>query len=326
MPDRHHEIILFNRCRFVNSLWGPKAATHKRGRFIQNGIAGTMANAVKFLRVASNVDNKVQECRAFIRDMERHKYFLSADADAQEQHRNDCEYLGHLLEELRVLTLALLEIGNLPLLHKEYLAGFRHLDLNKVGQMHDEPEYLYSQPLGYAIRFIDAAKLTADNAEEHTSLIGVLERILRQTPHIFHSQGIKPKREAEVHKPLLDLLSAVFPDTIDRPSIPQISKAYQPDIGIGSLGVAIEIKFSNDKSEIKNHLDQIYADMHGYSGDKWNKFYALIFTTEPIVFEERILANWKLTNADVRWTPIVVYGGGDVTKRSQSAGKKKQNG
>ncbi|OAI44327.1 hypothetical protein AYO42_00850 [Rhizomicrobium sp. SCGC AG-212-E05] len=280
-----------------------------------------MADQSALKRVASALDEKIKQCRAHLRQMELHGYYLVAhkDPDYDSAFTDECQYMGYLLEEARIATLLLLEVGQLPLMHREFRLGIKQFDLSSVSQIPDEPDDLHSEALTYTDRIVEAAKLAIGIVDEETNLVVVVERLLWQTPHLLHAFGIKPTREAEVHKALLDILCATFPDTIDRPDIPQIGKVYQPDIGIKSLRVAIEVKYSDDKTDVKNHIDQIYADMHGYSGnDAWTKFYALIFTPEPILFTERIVANWKSTNADLRWTPIVVHGlGGKPTQKNK---------
>jgi hypothetical protein len=60
-------------------------------------------------------------------------------------------------------------------------------------------------------------------------------------------------------------MSFSFRDVTREIPVPKIFKTYKPDIGVPSLMVAAEYKFIDSHQEAKNALDEIYADMKGYS-------------------------------------------------------------
>ncbi len=82
---------------------------------------------------------------------------------------------------------------------------------------------------------------------------------------------------------------------------------------------AAEYKFSDSEAEVKKALDEIYADMKGYSGhDEWRTFFAVIYTTDAIVHQDKLEAEFRGIKADINWTPIILVGKGSRARRRRS--------
>lgn len=261
-------------------------------------------------------------CRSQVRYIERHglHYVTGSYQDIEGDIESQAQkaHLAALLRQLYLATQVMIEAANLPLLRAEFYEEFKGQEskLSELESPDEDPEITYSPALTMITRYIEAVgALADDDAEETVDAIAIVENLLEQTPHILHARNVTPTCEADVHKVMLDIFETVFSSTINKPSIAQTLKHYEPDVGIPELGIAIEFKFATDKNSVKNDVDQIYADMHGYSGDpSYDRFYAVIYTTEPLYTTAKVLKQWEVTKADVRWKPLMVHGTGDNKK------------
>lgn len=141
--------------------------------------------------------------------------------------------------------------------------------------------------------------------------LDVFRTILENTPAIVELTETDPKKESDVQKAVMKVLKIAFPDAEREPSISHVFKHYKPDFGIRSLMAAAEYKFADSLAEVRKSLDEIYADMKGYSGHyDWRTFYAVIYTTDTLINPKEIEAEFTSVGADVNWSPIVVVGKG----------------
>lgn len=181
-----------------------------------------------------------------------------------------------------------------------------------VGEFHSEVVGMLSRhqtALADLLGFGEMTGTDATREEQH------LERILLNTPKIIFDRGLVPENEKAVRKAVYDVLVHVFPSTLREIPVPQVTKTYKPDIGVQSLKVAIEYKFSGSEEEVKKAVGGLYEDMRGYAGSEdWTKFYAVIYMSEPFFTIDQIMSEFKHTRADDNWVPILVHGAGKRRK------------
>lgn len=71
----------------------------------------------------------------------------------------------------------------------------------------------------------------------------------------------------------------------------------------------IEIKFEDTLAKAKANVDEVYADMKGYSGsDDWITFYAASYMMESFLTTKDVEEKWESVGVDRAWKPIVGEG------------------
>ncbi|GLS35446.1 hypothetical protein GCM10010869_10340 [Mesorhizobium tianshanense] len=176
-------------------------------------------------------------------------------------------------------------------------------------------EDFYSPVLGELNATFEAMAVMVDGSA--TTGMSMLESILKNTAGIIDDQGLDPTKEGEIDDAIAKIVRYVFPDFVNKPQIDKAVINYKPDFGVKSLGALVEYKFAVDVKGVKVALEGISADMINYAGDpNWGKFYAVIYTTRPILHAERIEAHFTSSTRDAdRWSIIFVNGpGGPRTK------------
>lgn len=272
---------------------------------------------------ASSIDACRQQLRECERTFEYHpdgsgNYLETAEHDADKQ------YLGHLIGQANLRILILLERAALPLFRQSYARGFERFEgkLDDVDQSPYDPADLLSHPLIYIDQAFDAlvAMIRRRDTTEISGL-ALFERILRQAPYIIEDRRMVPSSEADVRKPLFDVLKTVFPDAQREVPVSHIFKIYKADLGSRQLRALSEVKYAINEVELRAQIGGIYEDIKGYSGDPhWKHFFALFYTAAPIAAPERLEAEFKLSRVDMSWIPIIVHGGGT---RKSLVGKRK---
>jgi hypothetical protein len=138
-----------------------------------------------------------------------------------------------------------------------------------------------------------------------------LQSILNNSAQIVADAGIEPKSEAELRRPLYNVIKLWFPDTTLRAGIVQPTKNYVPDIGVPSLKTTIELKFANSEQEMKKAVGELYTDMHGYEGSEdWTHHFGLIYATKPAFTSDQVAAELKRVKANLTWRIVTVLGVG----------------
>ena len=173
---------------------------------------------------------------------------------------------------------------------------------------------LHSEPLAEAAKYFDSLEcMTRGRA---ITGLGAFETVLQNTAKIIEARGVLPRNEAEVREAVRETLSFCFRDVVREIPLARMFKVYRPDIGVTSLMAAAEYKFIDSKTEAKKSLDEIYADMKGYSGRyEWRSFFAVFYLTAPFYSQKDVDEEFRLVKAELSWTPIVVIGrGGRATR------------
>ncbi|MGH6753085.1 MAG: hypothetical protein ACREDP_13045, partial [Bradyrhizobium sp.] len=147
----------------------------------------------------------------------------------------------------------------------------------------------------------------------------VFQTILENTAIIIHESRIDASKEAKVRNEVLKVRRYSFRDTLKEVSAAKTFKVYKPDIGVASLMAAAEYKYVDSETALKKALDDIYADMRGYSGHyDWRTFYAVIYMTAPFAHQKEWEEEFRFAKADVNWTPIIVNGPGEPKRKPRA--------
>jgi hypothetical protein len=153
--------------------------------------------------------------------------------------------------------------SSLAKLREEYAAFEKERSLLKMAPVVDA---MYSESYGLLRRYEQT--LEAYLGVNEQDILVRLESILNNSAQIVADARIEPKSEAELRRPLYNVIKLWFPDTTLRAGIVQPTKNYVPDIGVPSLKTTIELKFANSENEMKNAVGELYTDMHGYEGSE----------------------------------------------------------
>ncbi len=273
-----------------------------------------------------SVSSEIDACRQQLRACERaFRWWLDDKGDYHEDEAFDQEkqYLGHRLKQAHLRMLLLIEAIGLPLFRETYVEGFSEFkdELHHVRHWEEDRDIISSSPLTYIDQAYEALHATLKGDDIYSiNQLDLFERTLRQTPYIIADRKITPSSEKDVRQALFDVLKVIFPDCRREIPVSHIFKKYRADLGSGAIKALAEVKYALDETELRSELDGIYADMRGYNGDpQWTRFYALIYTAQPIAAPERILEEFKLSRADMSWTPIIVHGPGTRARRNEKS-------
>jgi REase_DpnII-MboI len=142
--------------------------------------------------------------------------------------------------------------------------------------------------------------------------LSVLETILRNTAKIIEQAKITPDRETQVRDAVFEILKLAFLDARKEAAIAKSFKTYKPDIGVPALFAAVEYKYLRTKEDMKNHLDQVFADMRGYGGHPdWRNFYAVLYQQGAFYTQEDVAEIFRESGVSSNWIPIVLNGPGE---------------
>ena len=137
--------------------------------------------------------------------------------------------------------------------------------------------------------------------------LGILERVLRQTPAIVANAGERPASEHQVVVPVLQHLRTCFADVVEESQILQAGRKLRCDISIESLRVAIEFKFINTAAKTRPALDGIVADVSNYGDDpRWRSFFIVVYQTGKFIDEAELREKVRVARGRAPWTTIVV--------------------
>lgn len=149
-------------------------------------------------------------------------------------------------------------------------------------------------------QFLSVFDFLNSDHDRYKRLSGIqyLEAVLNNTASIVSNTKITPKSETEVYNAVKHVLAAIFPSSINpKSNFIKTFKAYNPDILIPELNVAIEYKYANTENKLKTTIEQIAADVNGYTGDKdYDIFYAVFYVTEDFWGEDKFKKHGKNKN------------------------------
>jgi hypothetical protein len=245
------------------------------------------------------------------------------------------EALRYYLDHLHDLLLVILEVSDLSPTRERLMEQWKWFQENGgIGKTRFDPQfdYLESKPYDYLKTIIDGLRIsTGENLSTGESYeVARLETILRKTPVLLRNRRVVPQRELDIQEVMNDYLSALFTEYKKSIQIGGIIRDFKPDCGIRNLKAAIEFKYAAKEEEVARAISGIFEDVSGYSGSRdWNRFYTVIYQTEPFESEDRVRT--ELTRAGaITWNLFLVTGSGSrrfkkrksKTKRDTRAKKK----
>lgn len=203
----------------------------------------------------------------------------------------------------------------------KYLSLFYEI----FGTKHDEPNFMddfeidhywsrepFSNFLAKMNQFLSVFEFSDTDEGRYKRLSGIqyLETVLRNTASIVSKQDHNISSETQVYNAVKNTLEAIFPSSKSpKSNFIKTAKEYKPDILIPELYVAIEYKYAKDQNKLKTTIEQIAADVKGYTGDKdYTIFYAVFYVTTDFWGIDKFMAVWKEQKFPKNWIPIYAVG------------------
>lgn len=270
-----------------------------------------------FSNYIKNIEYDLQSTEHTVRrisNLQQYHYGQSPDRAEIEEYENNLAY----------------ELRNI---HLKIIFGLEYLSLNKLLELYLHEYSKYESKLGaveynseYDFSYNEAASLftkykdvincqSADYQSDESYGISLLKTILTNTDKFLHDLHIIPQSEAQVQKSMHPILSNIFPSTMREITVNQINKNYKADFGIPDLKCAVEYKYVDSETEMKNCFGGLYEDMKGYEGtSEWKKFFAVVYMTSPFITVQQIAANNRRVKLNANWEIIRVVGKGERLK------------
>jgi hypothetical protein len=225
--------------------------------------------------------------------------------------------LEFALERLFIDLIALAERLQLPLLARRIIAcrqsitSLSHLEM-------PEPDFWVSDIYISLMQYFNSMASMVDGMA--ISGLGALQSILENTPNIIADRGLDPKNETEINREIRKVVKYAFHGTVSSPKIPKLIKTYVPEFGVPSLKAAVEYKFAVTEDGVKRAFAGFYEDMRGYSNTtEYQTFFAVLYTTDRIINEKMMKAEFKGNLADMNWIPVLVHGSSSKPKKKTAS-------
>lgn len=171
---------------------------------------------------------------------------------------------------------------------------------------------LYSVFLSKLRQFLSVFEFLETVKGRYERLLGIqyLETVLKNTASIISKIKKEINSEAEVYGAVRNTLEAIFPSSKSpKSNFIKTAKEYKPDILIPEIFAAVEYKYAKDEAKLKATIEQIAADVKGYTGDRdYSIFYAVFYVTEDFWGTEKFSQVWKEQKFPQNWIPIYVVG------------------
>jgi hypothetical protein len=244
-------------------------------------------------------------------------YGLDENHEPSEESIWADEALEFALERLFIDLIALAERFRLPLLARRIIAYRRSIQSLSQLEM-PEPNFWVSEIYQNLMQYFDSMASMVDGMA--ISGLGALQAILENTPNIIADQDLDPKSETEINREIRKVVKYAFHGTVSSPKIPKLIKTYVPEFGVPSLKAAVEYKFAIDEAGVKRAFGGFYEDMRGYSNTtEYQTFFAVLYTTDRIINEKEMKAEFRGNLADMNWIPILVHGSSSKAKKKVKA-------
>lgn len=226
-------------------------------------------------------------------------------------------YIDRLFRDISVLG----ERMGVPLFCRELRHARANLNAPLSQVERDDEGETFSEALRLARRYYDSLAGMVEGSG--TTGLSVFQSILENTSAIIANENLSPSSEKAIEKAIYKIIRYAFHDAVSQPTINKTLKNYKPEFGVTSLMAVAEYKFAHDLTGVRVALDGFYADMLGYAGDwRWRNFYAVLYTTNPILHANDLIAEFRLSKAGLEWTPILVHGPGSNLSNKMSQQKK----
>ncbi|WP_235365992.1 hypothetical protein [Proteus terrae] len=224
-------------------------------------------------------------------------------------------FIWHL-ESLYLSTLAYLDkrnlnhcIGIFLKMFGEDITCLKKTDEFVTGEDFREPQNVFLAKLNVFLSSFEFTESAWEKRKRNAGLI-YLKRILKNTHLITARMETPPKTETEVYNAVKDTLSIIFNDSVTpKSNFLKSFKEYKPDILIPELFAAVEYKYASTEEKLKSTIEQIAADVKGYTGDNdYNIFYAVFYVTTDFWGLEKFRNVWSENKFPQNWIPIYVVG------------------
>lgn len=217
-----------------------------------------------------------------------------------------------------------------------YLSTVNYLDANGLNQsiillykiFGDNPEKLkyiedfnfesfylgdfYSVFLEKMNAFLSSFEFTRSNKSNHVRIAGIsfLETILKNTQVIIEKNKTTIKSETDVYNAVKSTLEVIFISSKSpKSNFIKTFKEFKPDILIPELYAAIEYKYASNEAKLKSTIEQISADVKGYTGDKdYRVFYAVFYVTQDFWGKDKFKKVWEEQSFPKNWIPFYIIG------------------
>lgn len=134
-----------------------------------------------------------------------------------------------------------------------------------------------------------------------------IRRLLKNSGFLLNYMKIIPKSEHEIHKPIFAQLKVLYPSAINKFVIHKPNKDYEIDIMVKEEKVGIELKFAKSEQDVKNQVDELYADMIGYEeNDPEQKYIAVLYMDSQYITEDVVNETLRQNNCPINWEIIIV--------------------
>ena len=214
-----------------------------------------------------------------------------------------------LMQQFRVICDALEKLDRRVALN-DFKEGFaRYEDLTRV-HYDSMIGSFYSPAQALLSSYTEILELNVANGDESSvqTSLRILENLLNGTATILEDAQITPTCESDINRLMKPVIQAAFPGSIPSAPIATVMKTYKPELGVTSLGALVEYKFADNKEDMKQCVDGVFADSRGYTGDgKWNTFFAVFFQTGAYYNQADLDAQFKQCGVEA-WKVILVTG------------------
>ncbi|MEZ4653751.1 MAG: hypothetical protein R3E12_09205 [Candidatus Eisenbacteria bacterium] len=169
-----------------------------------------------------------------------------------------------------------------------------------------EGEYAYANELQTRIDAIVFA-IAEDDFQTPVAprAYGDLLRLLRGLENGLTKLAEAPKDETEFHQFVEAVLACRFAELQTKPAISTPLKNFEPDTGVPEATTLIEYKYLRKRSEVARAVDQIFADVAGYSSREWKRIVIVVYETGRFA----TLASWRKQLATAPNTEVVLVRG-----------------
>lgn len=223
---------------------------------------------------------------------------------------------SNIAERLYILVLTFLDNKKLPHVIDLFIKEMEPFYVTKTtsllsGVFDFEDSYTYSDLVCIYYKYLNAFDDFGENEIDIqiSSKIEILEKILNHTNIIIQSYNKNITSEAAIYNTVKPICQWCFPDYQDASnySFQKTAKCYFPDILIPSLKCAIEYKYAKTETDLTRMMEQILADVQGYSNNpSYNKFYAVFYISFSGLSRERFGEIWNSFHFPKNWKPICV--------------------
>lgn len=282
-----------------------------------------------------SIESRIRELFYKARILEKEKASLLMHFDAWEDQRGEDKSppLDWLLEEdsrtsdsfqyiatsIYMSVVCYLDFNNLNDCLRMFYGQFGEnatnpKDINEFNINYDyseEPHSVYLQNIWQFISVFPAFKLDSRQDERFFG-IKFLRRVLDNTATIISKSGKTPTSEVQVYKAVKNVLEAIFPTSKSgKSNFLQTAKEYKPDILTPELKAAVEYKYAKTEDKLKLTIEQIAADVKGYTGDNDYKiFFAVFYVTEDFWGSQKFEEVWAEQKFPENWVAYYEVGKG----------------